>query len=210
VFWETLDYIRLTEAFTCWASPGLVDGKVLCNVATREIDVFGSSTGVNGPLGIDIFHPAEPVRESAPSSVLGFLYVPKYSGDLYVLPTVDFQGTVEVSSHGHPYSETWADLRLTLYCGVSQADWPQVQDEVEMTIVHEHRDHDSYTGYWMSKSYNPYVHTKVVSNKQVYISVGVGLDVTGVSDFAFAKGDFHTGTDRYVRVPAVDVYTYRQ
>ena len=159
-----------------------------------------SSSGQGGLLGLEATAAVPPTMSS-----LAFSYLPHYNGSLYVLPDVRVQGTVVVQSHGHWYTETWADLKLDLFCNVRQRF---LDGGPAVTVVHEHKDHVSSAAYWLTKQYTLYASTKVVAWEPVYIGVFAELDTTGVSGYALAEGDFATGAEHFIRVPDILVILY--
>lgn len=169
--------------------------------AIGEMGVFSEDSGEGGSLGWPSAWAAPVPAEGS----LVFSYMPYYNGALYVLPDVRVQGTVVISSHGHWYTETWADLSLTLGCSVSQriTEWGP-----DVTVVHEHRDHVSHAAYWLTRQYMLYASTKVVAWEPVHINLYADLTTTGVSDYALARGDFATGAEHFIRVASILVILY--
>jgi hypothetical protein len=167
-----------------------------------EIDVEASDSGEHGPFGT-LYDLGGPDIGHGASSSVTFIYIPFFNGSLYVRPRVDVQGTVFIVSHGHWYTETWADLRLTLGCAIRQQFMSQ---SPPLTVVHEHKDHKSSARYWIQNSYTPAASTKVIAGEPVFITVIASLSVWGQSDHAVASADFASDADHYIRVPVIDLY----
>jgi hypothetical protein len=163
-----------------------------------EIDAADSTSGEGGSWGWGAIAAPAPVV-----STVTFAWVPFENGNLYALARVNVKGSIFIYSHGHGYTETWADLRLTLGCSVQQDFYAASPD---LTLVDEHKDHKSSAAYWIQNSYLIQVGTKVIAGQRVFISVSSALTTEARSSHALSSADFASGADHYIRVATIDLY----
>jgi hypothetical protein len=168
------------------------------NSQLGEMDVYQQDSGEGGSWGWE----ASPTTEADVSS-LTFAFTPLFTGNLYIAPKVDYQGTIVIFSLGHWYTESWADLRLDFQCSVHQAF---TDEGPVLTLVHEHKDHRSSARYWISGSASPIASTKVVAGRPVLITVSAAISAFARSDHAYAEGDFKNGANHFIRVPSIDLF----
>lgn len=163
------------------------------NLELGEFNIKRHSTGVAGAWGRGNYIPW---REAC---TLFFYYFPPRSGDLLVMPHVDFQGNVAVTAHDHWYTRTEARLDLSLHFDLYQHYW---DGEQVVSIIHELR-RDSSAAYWFDRHQVVSKTLSVSANDIVWIKLAIVFQAVGRSDHAIVDFDFRTGASRRIRVPHI-------
>ncbi len=182
----------LPPAYAC--EPGSGGNDVVCTTTLAELNMKAHSSGLGGSWGW-LAHTYPPVKWAG----LWFVYWPDASGNLFIDPYVEVQGTAYVVAHDHWYTSTQGILRLTLWCNLYQSYW---ESWSSVKVVDENRS-DSSASYWVDGYYIPSNSTTVVAGKPVWIYVEAELWAYGKSDHAIVDGDFFSGAYKFIRLPLV-------
>ena len=134
-------------------------------------------------------------------STLVFQFTPPRAGNILVDAYVDFKGQFAISAHDHWYTNTNADLTLSVSSRLYQHYWEFGPGE---TLLDEHRTNSSNSG-WIDQLVKLSYSTSVSANDTVLIFVEIVLDVSAHSSHAKVDVDFKTGAERRIKVPLIQV-----
>jgi hypothetical protein len=134
-------------------------------------------------------------------STLVFLFTPPRAGNILVDAYVDFKGQFAISAHDHWYTNTSADITLSVSSRLYQHYWEFGPGE---TIIDEHRTSSSNSA-WVDRLVRLGYSTSVSANDTVLIFVEVVLDTNAHSSHAKVDVDFKTGAERRIKVPLVQI-----
>jgi hypothetical protein len=134
-------------------------------------------------------------------STLVFLFTPPRAGNILVDAYVDFKGQFAISAHDHWYTNTDADITLSVSSRLFQHYWEFGPGE---TIIDEHRTSSSNSA-WVDRLVKLSYSTSVSANDSVLIFVEVVLDTNAHSSHAKVDVDFKTGAERRIKVPLIQI-----
>lgn len=134
-------------------------------------------------------------------TTLVFRFIPPRAGNVLVNAYVDFKGQFAISAHDHWYTNTNADITLSVSSRLYQHYWELGPSE---TLIDEHRTSSSNSA-WVNRMVKLSYSTTVSANDAVLIFVEVLLDTNAHSSHAKVDVDFKTGAERYIRVPLIQM-----
>ena len=163
------------------------------NLELGEFNIKMHSTGLGGDWGWGDY------SALAEYCTMWFYYFPPHSGELLVVPSVDFYGSVAVNAHDHWYTDTHAEMYLLLHFDLYQHYWDGNQI---VTIIHENRRKSS-AAYWFDHLQVVSKTLSVSANDIVWIKLTISFWAAGVSSHAHVDCDFRTGASRRIKVPYI-------
>lgn len=134
-------------------------------------------------------------------TTLVFQFTPPRAGNILVDAYVDFKGQFAISAHDHWYTNTDADITLSVSSRLHQHYWEFGPSE---TLIDEHRTSSSNSA-WVDRLVKLSYSTSVSANNTVLIFVEVVLDTNAHSSHAKVDVDFKTGAERRIRVPLIQM-----
>jgi hypothetical protein len=132
-------------------------------------------------------------------TTLVFQFTPPRAGSVLVDAYVDFKGQFAISAHDHWYTNTNADLVLSVSSRLFQHYW---EFGPSVTLLDEHRTDSSNSG-WVDQIEKLSYTTSLSANDTVLILVEIELEVSAHSSHARVDVDFKTGAERRIRVPVI-------
>jgi hypothetical protein len=132
-------------------------------------------------------------------TTLVFQFTPPRAGNVQVDAYVDFKGQFAISAHDHWYTNTNADLTLSVSSRLFQHYW---EFGPTVTLLDEHRTNSSNSG-WVDRLERLSYTTTLSANDTVLILVEIVLDSSAHSSHARVDVDFKTGAERRIRVPVI-------
>ena len=134
-------------------------------------------------------------------STLVFQFTPPRAGNVLVDVYVDFKGQFAISAHDHWYTNTNADITLSVSSRLFQHYWEFGPSE---TIIDEHRTSSSNSA-WIDRMVKLSYSTSFSANNTALIFVETVLDTNAHSSHAKVDVDFKTGAERRIKVPVIQL-----
>lgn len=134
-------------------------------------------------------------------TTLVFEFTPPIAGNILVDAYVDFKGQFALSADDHWYTNTDADIVLSVSSRLYQHYW---EFGPSVTLIDEHRTSSSNSG-WIDQFVKLSYSTSVSASDTVLIFVEIVLHTNAHSSHAKVDVDFKTGAERRIKVPLIQI-----